>query len=103
MKKEMEIDLLKKLKQAFLAVTKEQGTVLTENDLGSIRWKGSKKEEFYLLDYKNNLLEIPLSNIILGSGVEAIRSSAAMIFNLLGQKEFSYNGTNLCRLNTKQN
>lgn len=93
MKKEMEIDLLKKLKQAFLAVTKEQGTVLTENDFGSFRWKGSEKEKFYLLDYKNNLLEIPLSNIILGSGVEAIRSSAAMIFNLLGQKEFSYNDT----------
>ena len=93
MKKQMEIDLLKNLKQALLAAAKEQVKTLTEKDFGSIRWKGSEKEEFYLLDYLNNLFEIPSSNIMLGTGVEAVRSSAAMIFNLLGQKRFSYNET----------
>lgn len=92
MKKEVELSLLKTLKEGLLFASKEQGRILTEKDFGSIRWKGSEKERFYLYDYKNNLFELPSSNTILGTSVEAVRSSAAMIFNLLGQKEFSYNG-----------
>ena len=93
MKKEDELSLLKTLKEGLLFASKEQGRILTEKDFGSTRWKGSEKEEFYLYDYKNNLFEFPYINTILGTGVEAVRSSAAMIFNLLGQKAFSYNGT----------
>ena len=84
---EKEMEILSKLKQALINVSK-----LPESEFGSLKWRNSKKQEYYLHDWRKNLYEIPNADINLGTGREAVRSSAAMIFNLLGQKDFIIGG-----------
>lgn len=81
-----ELDVLQLLKSKLIAASKEKGLRLTDKDFGSLRWKDSEKSVFYLKDYRNNLFEIPNPDTELGTGVDAVRSSAAMIYNLLGEK-----------------
>lgn len=85
MEKAREIDLLKKFKNGLLSVK-----ILNENDFGSERWKKSEKKDFYLLKKENNLFESPKIGVELGTGIEAVRSSAAMIFNTLGQEKLKF-------------
>ena len=92
MNEEKELEFLKNLKTKLLSAEKNRGKNLSENDFGSVRWSDSKKKEFYLYDARNNLFEEPHRDTALGTGVEAVRSSAAMIFNLLGQKTVVING-----------
>ena len=75
---EKEIEILNKLKQALMNVSK-----LPESEFGSWRWRNSKKQEYYLHDWRKNLYEMPNADINLGTGREAVRSSAAMIFKAL--------------------
>ena len=81
------MQVLQLLKDGLIEAAKVKGLMLTEKDFGSQCWRNSKKRVFYLLDKRNNLFDIPNPTTKLGTGVEAVRSSAAMVFNLLGEKE----------------
>lgn len=83
-----ELEVLQLLKDKLIEAAKVKGTELTDSDFGSLRWKTSKKNVYYLSDYLDNLFENPAPKTKLGTGVEAVRSSAAMIFNLLGEEYF---------------
>ena len=83
-----ELEVLQLLKDKLIEAAKVKGTELTDSDFGSLRWKTSKKNVYYLSDYLDNLFENPGPKTKLGTGVEAVRSSAAMIFNLLGEEYF---------------
>lgn len=83
-----ELEVLQLLKDKLIEAAKVKGTELTDRDFGSRRWKMSKKNVYYLNKYQNNLFENPGPKTELGTGVEAVRSSAAMIFNLLGEEYF---------------
>lgn len=82
-----ELEVLQLLKDKLIEAAKVKGTELTDRDFGSQRWKMSKKNVYYLHKYQKNLFENP-AKTKLGTGVEAVRSSAAMIFNLLGKGNF---------------
>lgn len=43
-----------------------------------------------MLKKENNLFEVPKTGVELGTGIEAVRSSAAMIFNTLGQEKLKF-------------
>lgn len=83
-----EMEVLQLLKDGLIEAAEIKGLKLTEQSFGSLRWRNSEKRVFYLYDYNNNLFETPYSKKELGTGIEAVRSSAAMIFNLLGKKDF---------------
>ena len=83
-----ELEVLQLLKDKLIEAAKVKGTELTDSDFGSQRWKTSKKNVYYLDKYQKNLYENHASKTKLGTGVEAVRSSAAMIFNLLGEEYF---------------
>ena len=83
-----ELEVLQLLKDGLIEAAEVKGLKLTEQSFGSQRWKNSIKRVFYLYDYRNNLFETPYSKRELGTGVEAVRSSAAMIYNLFGNKDF---------------
>lgn len=83
-----EMRVLQALKDGLCKSAKGKGLLLTEKDFGSKRWNKSEKRVFYLFDKRNNLFDIPNHKTELGTGVEAVRSSAAMVYNLLGEKEF---------------
>lgn len=83
-----ELEVLQLLKDKLIEAAKVKGPELTDSDFGSQRWKMSKKNVYYLNKYQKNLFENPEPNTKLGTGVEAVRSSAAMIFNLLGEEYF---------------
>lgn len=83
-----ELEVLQLLKDKLIEAAKVKGTELTDSDFGSQRWKMSKKNVYYLDKYQKNLFENPVPKTKLGTGVEAVRSSAAMIFNLLGEEYF---------------
>lgn len=83
-----ELDVLQLLKCRLIEAAKVKGLILTDRAFGSSRWKTSEKKVFYLYDFRNNLFESPSPQTELGTGVEAVRSSAAMIFNLLGETTF---------------
>ena len=61
---------------------------LKDDDFGSKQWETSNKKVYYLYDYRKNLFEAPSPQTELGTGVEAVRSSAAMIYNLFGEADF---------------
>lgn len=85
----IEYHILNRLKKKLITVRD-----LPEECFGSKRWNGkSDKSQFYLFNANNNLFEAPNNGIRLGTGVDAIRSSAAMIFNLLGQEDVYFNET----------
>ncbi len=84
--------VLQMLKNGLIEAAKGKGQSLTERAFGSKRWKNSDKRVFYLIDKQDNLFDIPKPKTKLGTGVEAVRSSAAMIFNLLGEKDIVLNG-----------
>lgn len=86
-----EMQVLQLLKDGLYEAAQVKGQMLTEKDFGSKRWNNSEKRVFYLRDKRNNLFDIPNPKTELGTGVEAVRSSAAMIFNLLGEKELILN------------
>lgn len=92
MKEQDELNLLAELKNKLIEIEKKRGNCLKDDDFGSVRWEKSEKKEFYFYDLRKNLFEIPNKTISLGTGVEAIRSSAAMIFNTLGQGSVIFNG-----------
>ncbi len=83
-----ELEVLQLLKDGLIEAAKVKGLKLTEQSFGSQRWRNSEKRVFYLHDYRNNLFDTSCSKKELGTGVEAVRSSAAMIFNLFGKKDF---------------
>ena len=84
----IEIDILKKLKRKLLEVNPS----IQDLDFGSTIFPNSEKaQQYYLFDKTNNLFESPNADLNLGFGVEALRSSAAMIFNLLGQNALRIN------------
>lgn len=83
-----ELEVLQLLKDGLIEAAEIRGLKLTENAFGSKRWSKSEKRFFYLLDYRNNLFVEPKPKTKLGTGVDAVRSSAAMIFNLLGENDF---------------
>ena len=83
-----ELEVLQLLKDKLIIAAKVKGIELTDSAFGSLRWGKSEKRVFYLYDYRNNLYETPSSKTELGTGIEAVCSSAAMIFNLFGEKEF---------------
>ena len=88
-KENLEHDILNKLKEKLKIVSR-----LNDECFGSKRWDGkSEKASYYLYNKNDNLLEKPNKGVKLGTGVDAIRSSAAMIFNLLGQEDVNLNGT----------
>lgn len=89
-----EMQVLQLLKDGLYEAAQVKGQLLTEKDFGSKRWNNSEKRVFYLRDKQNNLFDIPNPKTELGTGVEAVRSSAAMIFNLLGEKEFIFDHKN---------
>lgn len=89
-----EMQVLQLLKNGLYEAARAKGQMLTENDFGSKRWNNSEKRVFYLLDKRKNLFDIPNPKTKLGTGVEAVRSSAAMIFNLLGEKDFIFEHKN---------
>lgn len=80
------------LKNGLIEAAAEQGREIPAEAFGSVRWRRSIKSAFYLYDYRDNLFEAPAHGTELGTGVEAVRSSAAMIFNLLGEKGFVLDG-----------
>ncbi|MCR4558964.1 MAG: hypothetical protein K5685_02705 [Bacteroidales bacterium] len=83
-----EIDILEKLKTKLLEVNPS----IQHSDFGSSRFpKSEKAQQYYLRDKNKNFFETPNADTKLGVGVEALRSSAAMIFNLLGQKSLRIN------------
>ena len=83
-----EIDILEKLKTKLLEVNPS----IQHSDFGSSRFpKSEKAQKYYLRDKNKNFLETPNADTKLGVGVEALRSSAAMIFNLLGQNALRIN------------
>ncbi len=86
-----EINVLQLLKNGLIEAANGKGLKLTEKAFGSKRWKNSEKRVFYLIDKRDNLFDIPKSKTKLGTGVDAIRSSAAMIFNLLGEEDIVFN------------
>lgn len=90
---------MKKIEEKILKMLK--GNLLDSNKsikdskdyFGSInpRYKKSEKaQNYYLLNKANNLYKQNLPNFKLGTGLEAVRSSAAMIFNLLGQDPIKF-------------
>ena len=84
--KDQEIAILEALKEK-LRKTK----ILDDDKFGSKRWDGkSEKSKYYLFDKRNNLFEAE-RGVKLGTGVESIRSSAAMIFNLMGKDTVEFN------------
>ena len=92
MTQEDEYVLLSNLKMNLINAAETINLKLTEPDFGWKREKDSNKKKFYLLHRDNNLFEKPYKDVKLGKDVEAIRSSAAMIFNLLGQTDITING-----------
>lgn len=83
-----EIDILEKLKTKLLEVNPS----IQHSDFDSSRFpKSEKAQKYYLRDKNKNFFETPNADTKLGVGVEALRSSAAMIFNLLGQKPLRIN------------
>lgn len=87
-KEKLEHHILNKLKERLATVRH-----LHEKCFGSKRWDGkSDKAPYYFYDKNDNLFEKPKKGIKLGTGVNAIRSSAAMIFNLLGQEDVYFDG-----------
>lgn len=87
MKEKDEISILNQLKEKLIKTGK-----VSDSDFGWNKKKDSNKKEFYLKDKNKNLFEKPRKDIKLGFGNDAVRSSAAMIFNLLGQKEITIGG-----------
>lgn len=82
-----EWDVLQLLKNKLIDAAETKGLKLNDSDFGSKRWNASEKRVFYLWRLENNLFERPSPSTVLGTGAEAVRSSAAMIFNLLGEKD----------------
>lgn len=87
-----EWDVLQLLKNKLIEAAETKGLKLTDCDFGSKRWNASKKRVFYLCKLENNLFERPSPSTVLGTGAEAVRSSAAMIYNLLGENELVLDG-----------
>lgn len=86
-----ELNVLQLLKDKLIDAAEVRGLKLTDDAFGSKRWENSEKKVFYLYDSRNNLYETPRRKTKLGTGVNAVRSSAAMIFNLLGEKTITLN------------
>lgn len=97
MTQEDEYALLGNLKKKLISAAKIINLNFTEDDFGWTKKKESEKKEFYLFNRDNNLFEKPYKNVKLGTGVEAVRSSAAMIFNLLGQEDIKIDNINFNR------
>lgn len=91
MKEQEEFELLNLLKERLIKAAKQRNLDLSDSDFGWNKKKDSKKKEFYLKDRNNNLFEKPRKDVKLGFGNDAVRSSAAMIFNLLGQEDIIIN------------
>lgn len=87
-----ELEVLQLLKDKLIDAAKTKGLKLNDSDFGSKRWNTSEKRVFYLQRLENNLFERPSPSTVLGTGAEAVRSSAAMIYNLLGEKDIVLNG-----------
>lgn len=83
-----ELEVLQLLKNKLLKAAESRNLKLTDDDFGSLRWKNSDKRVYYLYDYRKNLFESPSPQTELGTGIEAVRSSAAMIYNLFGETGF---------------
>ena len=87
-----EFEILQLLKNGLIEAAETKGQKLNERAFGSRRWANSEKRVFYLYDYRNNLFDRPNPKTELGIGIEAVRSSAAMIYNLLGENELVLDG-----------
>ena len=83
-----ELEVLHVLKNKLLKAAEVRNLKLANDDFGSLRWKNSDKRVYYLYDYRKNLFETPSPQIKLGTGIKAVRSSAAMIYNLFGEASF---------------
>ena len=84
--KKIEEKILSMLKKNLLEVNKSiiDSKVFFGNT--NPRYKNSEKaQKYYLLNKANNLYKQKFPNFKLGTGLEAVRSSAAMIYNLLGE------------------
>ena len=93
-----EWDVLQLLKDGLIKSAEVKGLKLNERDFGSKRWKNSDKRVFYLWKLENNLFDSPARSTVLGTGAEAVRSSAAMIYNLLGENELVLDGKTYSRI-----
>ena len=72
--------ILIQLKKGLL----EANSNLSEDDFGSTKKREKNYKEFYLKNYENNCFDTPVK-VKLGSGKEAVKSSAAFIYNIFGK------------------
>ena len=86
MKTEEIKNILSKLKIGLIAAKKYD-----ESFFGSPYNNERNYKEFYLLDSENNFFENS-NDLELGTGIRAVKSSAAFIYNIFGQDEITIDG-----------
>ncbi len=75
-----EFELLDKLKKGLLDVINPTDA---QKLFGRRNAKSKKEKEYYLLDLKSNLYKLTIPEFKLGKDPDAVRSSAAMIYNTI--------------------
>lgn len=81
--------ILEKLKQGLINANAE----IKDSDFGSKISKERNYKDFYLKEPPiKNFFDDP-SNLKLGTGIRAVKSSAAFIYNIFGKDEISIDGT----------